>query len=406
MTEANRYSILGIIAAFLAIAVFSGSNFISAAIANFNLAGLPRELRLGIDAGLISTRECGQRNLNRRISRDDFAAKLSILVEQVGVTELAGKKELESSGIFSYQPQSARISRRQAFETMARICLYFDDKGLIKLPEEKAINYRDYVIPQKYMKAAAFLQKRFVVRGYPDRSLGAGKSLSNREAVYFLYRLYETVAADMMSRQPAEGIRFVDVSLSHPIMNSIKILTRAGAFNRIMLKPAFDGEAHMKTGELAEMLEGIFAGSQRQIDQVRLKTILPPNMSLKRSQLALALEYLLGDSEEITDPATTEYRDVKIDSPEYSALQRLSAIKVKLGYQTRYFKGSEKVTWFEAVSALAATLKASAANVRAIEPVEPDRLAQKSDIQNLIALIKAKKAKVRMILETRKEYRR
>lgn len=406
MTEANKYSILGIVVACLAIAVFSGSNFISAAIAGFNLAGLPRELRLGIDTGLISQSECTRQKLNRITSKGSFADRLSIMLEQVGMVELSERKGLESSGIFAAKPENARLSRKDAFAAMARICMHLGDKGLIKLPETKAVNYRDYKIPEKYQGAAAFLQKRFVVRGYPDGSLGAGKSLSNREAVYFIYRLYETIAADMMANQPATGIRFVDISLSHPVMNSIKLLTDAGAFNKILLKPAFDGESHITTSELSDMLEGIFAHSNQTVDQIRLKTILPANSFVSRNQLALALEYLLGSSSLSESKTEIVYRDVKSESPEYAALVKLAAADIRLGYQSNYFRGSERVTWFETVSALADTVKASEAISPAAAKVEPQRLAQKSDIDALIALIKAKKAKVRQILDNKKPYQR
>lgn len=406
MTEANKYSILGIVVACLAIAVFSGSNFISAAIAGFNLAGMPRELRLGIDTGLISQSECTRRQLNRLTSKGSFADRLNIMLEQVGMVELSERKGLESSGIFSAKPENARLSRKEAFAAMARICLHLSDKGLIKLPETKAVNYRDYKIPEKYLGAAAFLQNRFVVRGYPDGSLGAGKSLTNREAVYFIYRLYETIAADMMANQPATGIRFVDISLSHPVMNSIKLLTDAGAFNKILLKPAFDGESHISAGELSDMLEGIFTHSNQTVDQIRLKTILPANSLVSRNQLALALEYLLGSSSLSESKTEIAYSDVKSESPEYAALVKLAAADIRLGYQSNYFRGNEKVTWFEAVSALAGTVKASAAISPATAKVEPQRLAQKSDIDALIALIKAKKAKVRQILEYKRPYQR
>ncbi len=404
MHKANKYSLSGIGIAFLAIALFCGNNFISAAIASFNLAGLPRELRLGIDAGLISQDQCNRQYLNRNSSRQAFADRLGILLEQVGLIEVSDRKSLEKAGIFSCA--GSTLSRKEAVESMARICLLLAGKEQIKLPEEKAVNYRDFRIAEKYSQAIAFLQKRFVVRGYPDGHLGASKKLSNRESVYFLYRLYETIAAEMMAKQPAAGIRFVDISLNHPVMNSIRTLTQAGAFNKLMLKPAFDGEAHILTRELSEMIEGILENNQQEIDQVRLKTILPGNASLTRSQLAMALEYLLTGAELPEPKEKISYIDVKADSAEFAALTRLAAAEIRLGYQTNYFRGQEKVTWFEAVSAVATAIKSSLKIAPASKNTQTEKLAQKEDIDALIALIKAKKARVRQILEYKRPYQR
>ncbi len=404
MNEANKYSLSGIGIAFLAIALFCGNNFISAAIAGFNLAGLPRELRLGIDSGLISTDQCNRQYLNRNSTRRAFADRLGILLEQVGMVEVSETRSLEKTGIFSCA--GSTLTRKEAVETMARICILLDGKKQIKLPEEKAVNYRDFRIPEKYASAIAFLQKRYVVRGYPDGHLGANKKLSNRESVYFLYRLYETIAAEMMARQSATGIRFVDISLNHPVMDSIRTLTQAGAFNKLILKPAFDGEAHILTNEFGEMLEGIFENSHREIDQVRLKAILPGSAALTRSQLAIALEYLLSGTEISATTEKIAYQDVKADSAEYAALTRLAAARIRLGYQTNYFRGQERVTWFEAVSAVAAAIKSSLEIAPASTTSKPERLAQKADIDALIALIKAKKAKVRQILEYKRPYQR
>ena len=407
MIEANRYSLSGIVAAILLVAFFSGNNLITRVIAGFNLAELPRELRLGIDSGLVSREECRKSRLNATCNRNNYAAKLTILLEQIGMIELADIKELAKSGIFSVKSPKTRLTRGEAIESMARICLYIADKELISLPVEKATNYRDYAVPQKYSSAVSFMQKRFIIRGYPDGRLGVGRNLTNREAAFFLYRLYETIATDMMTKQPQTGIRFIDISLSHPAMESINLLTQAGAFDKLPLKPAFDGDSQISNSEISEMIEGIFAKSGQNIDQVRLKSILSPNSTMTRRQLALCLEYLLTlspkNSEEIDNKIS--YIDVDSASVEFAALKKLDFFNIKLGYQNERFKGNENITWFETISALGKTLKAIG-QIQVKKEKSNDRLAQKSDIDELIALIKAKKAKIRQIIDFKKSYER
>lgn len=412
MKAANRYSILGIAFALLTIGVFSSNGFFSIAMAGLNLARLPRELRLGLDSGLITPSQCSARSLRARCTKGEFGRKLGLLINQVGATEDSTLKGLAKLGIFNAFPSKGRLRRKEALEAMSRVCLLLSMKGTIKLPDGSAVNYKDYSIPAKYSSALNYMQKKFVVRGYPNGSLGANKRLTNREAVYFIYRLYEAISADMMANKKNSGIRFVDVSLSHPVMASIKTLTRAGAFDKVMLKPAFDGESNISTKELSEMAEGILARAKSQIDQIRIRTIFagePGQEKVNRSQLALVLEYLLGT------PASTKeshheinYTDIKKDSVEYEALKKLGGQGIWLGYHSGKFNSSESVTWYETVSAIEKVLKHSQHLTSSLEEKETEngRLAQKSDIDSFIALIKAKKARIRQILDRKRTYRR
>ncbi|MDN5278528.1 MAG: hypothetical protein PWR01_2493 [Clostridiales bacterium] len=410
MKEANRYSILGIILALLTLGVFSSDNFLSRAIAGLNLAGLPRELRLGIDAGFIKATDCNSRYLNRRCSKGNFAQKVSLLLEHVGAMEDTSLKSLAQNGIFNAHHGYGSLRRKDALEALARLCTFLSSKNLIDLPNEAPVNYSDYKIAEKYAKEFNFMQKRFVVRGYPNGSVGANKRLSNREAVYFVYRLYEAVATEMMANNKQNGLRFVDISLSHPVMQSIKTLTNSGAFDKVMLRPAFDGDSNISQTELSQMLGGIFARAGIKVDEIRVHTIFagaPDSKQANRRQLAMILEYILasGNSKAQAKNIAEKYSDVSKDSIEYEALARLAAEDIFLGYPDGRFNAGESVTWFETVYAMAKVL-ANWSNGQQEKPyIEPDRLAQKSDIDSFIALIKAKRAKVRKILEQR-PYRR
>ncbi|MEW6711102.1 MAG: hypothetical protein AB1403_14840 [Candidatus Riflebacteria bacterium] len=401
MSEANRYSIIGILSAFLIFAIFAGNNLIASVFASFSLATLPRELRLGIEAGLIESESCHKKHLNSSCTRNSFAEKLSTVIEQIGLADLAELKALENAGIVE-KSKKKTFTRKQAIEALLRTTMLLGDKGLIKISGDKPVNYRDYRIPEKYGKAMAMLQQKFVIRGYPDGMIGAERGLTNREAVYFLYRLYEMTATEMMANRSEKGIRFIDLALNHPIMDSIKILTDAGAFDKIQLKPAFDGDSQVTVSDMTAMIEGIMGRNQQIIDQIRLKTIFAAENLVNRGQLALALEYLIPVSELVNSDQELAYIDIQPSSPEYNALKKLQSLDVMLGYQ-KLLKASEKVSWFEAISAMAKVLSLK---VDAVVEAKPDRLAEKSDIEALVAIIKAKKARVRQILDYKKPYSR
>ncbi|MFZ5949599.1 MAG: hypothetical protein ACOYXC_02755 [Candidatus Rifleibacteriota bacterium] len=401
MSEANRYSIIGIFSAILIFAIFAGNNLIASVFASFSLATIPRELRLGIEAGLIESESCNKKHLNSACTRNSFAEKLSTVIEQIGLAEMSELKALEYAGIME-KSKKKTFTRKQAIEALLRTTMLLGDKGLIKLSGEKPLNYRDYRVPEKYGKAMAMLQQKFVVRGYPDGMIGAERRLTNREAVFFLYRLYEMAATEMMANRSEKGIRFIDLALNHPVMDSIKILTDAGAFDKIQLKPAFDGDSLVSVNDMTGMIEGIMGRNQQTIDQIRIKTIFAAENQVNRGQLALILEYLIPVSELPNSGENLDYLDVQPSSPEYNALKKLQTLDVMLGYQ-KNLRASEKVSWFEAVSAMAKVLSLKA---DAVAEVKPDRLAEKSDIEALMAVIKAKKARIRQILDYKKPYSR
>jgi hypothetical protein len=406
MTQANKYRLSGTLFALFCFVIFGGNSIFSKVIAGLRIATLPRELRLGIDTGLISLSDCNRRYLNSACRTETFNQKLGIMLEQIGALEDTDADNLAKAGIIN--SFSGRISRKATVETLARTTIFLAHKRLIKLPLEDATTYRDYRIPAKYSQAIKYMQQKFVVRGYSNRSLGAGKNLTNREAIFFIYRLYESVAAEMMSKHNSEGIRFVDIPLSHPIMNSIDMLTQVGAFDKVMLKPAFDGDSNITKQELNDIIEGIFERNNLELDEIRIKTIFAEETSpvVNRKQLAMILEYLLSFSNTTSSyTRSLSYNDISMDSAEYQTLKNLAKAGIKLGYNNGLFKGSEKVTWFETIKTIAEIMKNFRGGNKQAN-VEPDRLATRDDILRFTDILKAKQARIRSILNRKRPYKR
>lgn len=401
MAKSNGYYYSGLIAAVFLVAVFAGNSIFQTLWAD-STGNLPREIRLGVDLGLLSPGQTSTSALNKNISRQNFAEKLSIALDLLGHPE-ANAKNLEKKGIIASGKNTA-LTRSEALETLARACMSLKASDMIAFSDTAATNYRDYKISEKYRAAISYMQRKYIVRGYQDGTLGSKNRLTVRDAVFFIYRFYESVSADLMGARELEGISFIDLPLNHPIMNAIKNLTISGAFDKIILRPSFDGDSFISVTDISEIINGLFNRAGKEIDQIRLQTILAGSKTgspANRRQLALILEYILDSfARDRLNANKINYKDITIDNPEYESLIKLAGCGLTLGYGDGRFAAADRVTWFEAVSLLNAVI--IYAKVVDQPSNEPDRLAEKSDIENLKTLLKAKREKIRTILRVKK----
>lgn len=395
MIKADKHSIAGVILAVFCVAVLAGTGILNPIFAN-GLGNAPRELRLGAELGLIQTDQCKSgKFLRGSISHKDFVEKTAIVMDRVGVQN-CDSALLLSTGIATSNSKNG-ISRRDAVEMMARAAIYMSNNNIFKMPSGKATNFRDYKVPEKYSAAMGYMQTKFVVRGQSNNNLGSNRKLTQREAVYFLYRLYEAISSDMMTSIPNDGLNFIDISYGHPIMPAIRNLTAAGAFDRAILRPSFDGDSYIKPEDLTELVGGIFDRSGKNCDMLRLQSIFSDCEEFAtRKQMTLVLEFLLDTfaADKITE-AKVDFVDVSETDPEYQALKKLSGSKINPGYDNQIFNGKENITWFEVITLLNKTLKFAG-----ITNEQPDMNApaEKEDFERLKNILIKKKAIIRNIL--------
>ena len=397
MIKADKHTFAGIILAIFCVAVLGGTGILNPILAN-GLGSAPRELRLGAELGLIGVKQCNNKFLNRTITKREFANKTAIVMNMLGVQNTSFNSLVENGIIDSYN-QNASISRKDAVEIMARATLFMSANRIFNMPTIPVSNYKDYRVPEKYSRPFGYMQSKFVVRGLQNNYLGSNRKLTNREAVYFLYRLYEAVSSDMMTSMPNEGLCFIDVPLDHPIMDSIKNLTAAGAFDRAILRPSFDGDSYIVQDDLTEIVGGIFDRSGKECDMLRLQTIFSDKEGYAtRRQMALILEFILDSfvpNKEKT--AKVDYKDIDEEDAEYLALSKLNGCGINLGYDNRKFAGNEKVTWFDTVKLLDKTLKFAGITSKT-NNVDMNAPADKEDFERLKNILISKKAKIRSIL--------
>jgi hypothetical protein len=402
MIKADKHSIAGILLAVFCVAVLGGTGILNPIFAN-GLGSAPREIRLGADLGIISEKNCTNRYLKQVVTKKDFANKLAVVMNTLGVQETK-LNDMYANGILDSNKINTALTRKEAVEMMARAVLFMSANQIFNYTPTKSSNYKDYIIPEKYSRPMGYLQSKFVVRGLQSNYLGSSKKLTQREAVYFLYRLYEAISSDKMTSRSNDGLCFIDVSLDNPIMDSIKDLTAAGAFDRSILRPSFDGDSYIGQDDLTEVIGGIFDRSGKECDMLRLQTIFSDKEQYTtRSQMALVLEFLL-DSFAANKINTTnvEYVDISKNDPEYQALTKLAGCNIKLGYDNRIFSGNENVTWFEAVNLLNKTLKFAGITSNA-KNVDMSAPADKADFERLKNILIQKKAKIRKILGPKPE---
>ena len=402
MIKADKHTIAGILLAVFCVAVLGGTGILNPIFAN-GLGSAPRELRLGADIGIIEERNCNNKFLRQNITKREFANKLATVMNSVGVQE-SKLNNLYENGILDSNKINSIITRKEAVEIMSRSLLFMSASGIFNMTNTKPTNYKDYTIPEKYAKPMGYLQSKFVVRGLQNNYLGSNKKLTQREAVYFLYRLYEAVSSDKMTSIQNEGLCFIDVSLDSPIMETIKDLTAAGAFDRAILRPSFDGDSFIVQDDLIEVIGGIFDRSGKECDMLRLQTIFSDKEQYTtRKQMALVLEFLLDSF--CADKVTTtniDYRDVSKADAEYQALSKLAGCNINLAYGNKTLSPDEYVTWFEAVTLINKTLKFAGItnNEKKVDMSAP---ADKADFERLKNILIQKKAKIRKILGPREK---
>lgn len=399
MAKLNGYYYSGLLAAVLVVAVFAGNGVFQSLWAD-STGNLPREVRLSLDLGLLTLAQTNSRALNKNISRQSFAEKLATALDLLGHPE-ATDKNLVKIGIVTTGNKA--FSRGEALETLARACMSLKANKMIDFSEAATTDYRDYRISEKYRAAVSYLQRKYVVRGYPNGTFGSKNRLTMKEAVLFIYRFYESVSADLMGARELDGISFIDLPLNHPIMGAIKNLTVSGAFDKIILRPSFDGNSFISATDINDMINGLFNRAGKEIDQIRLQSILAGNDAgtvTNRRQLALILEYILDSfARDRLNANKINYKDISIENPEYEALIKLAGCGLTLGYGDGRFAANDDVTWFEAVNLINEVIIYS--KVVDVPVNKPDKLAEKSDIENLKALLRAKREKIRTILRVK-----
>ncbi len=401
MNEHTRYFLAGTLAAGLTVSLFTDLDALQAISNRVAYSHLTSELRMGIDIGLLDPAIAREGNLDEPLTRREFGLLLKKTLQMLGSPAGSEVSDLSLYGVFDMKNARGGIARKEVLESLCRAVIHLADYGFVTIKEAKAADFSDYSPPPKYATAFGYLRSENIVRGY-GATFGVKRALSRREAVTFLYRLYEKVAAARVRPTGEKRLAFIDIPEDHPVMEQIRGLHEAGAFDAIDLQPSFDGDRIMKLKDLCAMVCGVMAKKDKAADTDRVQKIVSgknPEAEATREDLAMMLSTLTGAISSENKIAPVVYSDVAGGSPLEEALTSLSGQGITLGYPNKVLRGSEAVSWFEGVGVMAALGKA----MNWFEPVQPDEVAGKSDFERLANVIREKKARVRAILERRRE---
>jgi|GEM_PF-828580 len=399
MNDRKKYYMLGVFAASILVVSAMNLPMLEAVSKNLSVSRLPAELRMGIEIGILDVAEVKAGLLDVPIRKREFGILLKKILQLLGAPAGSELSDLNDNGILDNYNLKKSIARKAVLEAICRALIHLTDNQFIVLDGQNMDGFTDYYPPEKYRSALSFLRRKDITRGYPDGSFGISKAVTKRETIYLLYRLYEQVSSTMIKKQSDKGVCFVDIPMDHPIMESLKVLEREGAFQNITLRKSFDGFSPITQKEVSGMIMGISARYHPEEKSNKIGSIIAdvaPNSPTTRRHFAFLLENLLpllqSNSEQTAKPI---YKDVSADSPEYSVLEALAQRGILIGYPDGTLRGNECVSWFETVGVLHSI-------VSKLSPyrneISNDAVAGKSDFETYAAILKAKKMRIHNIM--------
>lgn len=405
MKKSNLFFLIGFASVFLFCISILDISTIEAISDGYALSRLPRELRLGVDLGLIQFSDIRRKVIDRPISRRNFSVILHRALQLVGVPLSSEISDLSRMGLFKHTPSNSRVTRREGIETLARILLYLNENRNLQLPRETSMSFKDYKPAPKYYGPFEFMRKNEIAKGYPNGSFKPGREITLRESVYLLFRLYEAISAQMI-RPVEDKMMFVDIPMDHPIIEDLNALKQAGAFTNLSLGHSFDGYSPVILRDLGDVIQGILAG-RNETTQFDPRNVLGKkaamHLPVNRGTMVLMLKHLLDVFQTAHPEQYREeyrYKDVKPASELDKALQYLQHTGINPGYPNHVLRPNEPITWFEFVGILKQTL--SKLDLIRITRSEPDEAAQKSDFERYAAIIQAKQNRIRKILHSQR----
>ncbi len=197
------------------------------------------------------------------------------------------------------------------------------------------------------------------------------------------------------------------------MLPAIENLLSNGAFDRIILKPSFDGDSYITKQDMSEMVIGIIQranlGSEEEFNNIFGEII--SGTYATRSDLAIASEYLL---DALTKNKSIEmdinYKDVSPEDREYSALRKIGgSCRILLGYGDATLRGKENISWFETTNVFNAAVSFSKrqrfytrmthkSEYKSVFGGDLNAEPTRKEIQDFIAVLEAKRDKIREIL--------
>lgn len=352
--------------------------------------GFNSEVEFSQKIGLFDSECLSEKTLKSNIAEIAFYRGLNLILVDKGIVSSFNPTNLESLGITNTAAPMCSITRQKATETIFRALMFANSRGNISIPtRSKDISFMDWTPNEKYQDTAVFAIKNCVLKGVGQNVFKPSKKLTVREALILLQRLYEldvrpatfnaaqnrtTVAAKpVATKQKVESNQsqspktktiyiepeiqkfFKDISPTNPMADPMKKLINAGAFDLTNLNHEANLPKSIKVSDFARVCKGMMnkAGKSEVCAKIDAAVkAVKGDEAVSRNTVALIGSTIVDAYPHKEYNINPNYSDVDGNSNIGAALQHIAKAGIRMGYPDGSFKGTEKVSRYEAFNFL------------------------------------------------------
>jgi hypothetical protein len=380
----------------LLLAAFTFST--TADVTSLHAAGKKRfreEVSFAQQIGLYDATQLNQKMLESPITSQAFNRGLNGVLVESGLVANFDLGELARLGIIKAIKTEKAISRKEACESMLRSIMHGRHNELLQHPAiETTLGFRDWQPGEKYRESLTFAITSGLIQGSTSGQFRPDDKLKVKEALLLLKRFYDLATA---SKIPTRITLFEDVMQDHYMTGPLLNLRKAGAFDLTNLGRVLNGTGPISTKDLSLLIQGILGRLDKTSYLARVKKLeeQAKNGDATRNTLACMGAILTQALPHSESNNRILYSDVKSGSSVEKSLEILAKAGIRMGYNNNRFKGSEKVTRFEALGLIN----------RIITELEPEHVkisdsktATRDDFESLKNLLIERRERVRKIL--------
>ncbi|GAB1353871.1 MAG TPA: S-layer homology domain-containing protein [Candidatus Rifleibacterium sp.] len=356
---------------------------------------LGAEIQFSQQIGLFDATQLNKKMLESYISEQAFNRGLNGVLVESGLVTNFDLKELEKLGIIKAGTARKGISRREASEALLRSVMHGWQNELLPRPSfEASLGFRDWQPEEKYRESLTFAITSGLVQGSSAGQFRPDDNLKVKEALILLKRFFDLATT---SRTPTRIALFEDVMQDHYMTAPLLNLRKAGAFDLTNLGKRLNGTGSLSVKDLSLIIQGILGRLDKPAYAARIKHIESKarNTDATRNMLACMGAVLTEAVPHSEADNHILYSDVKEGSAVDKSLKILARGGIRMGYNNNLFKGSERVTRFEALGLIN----------RVITELEPEpiriaesRTATRDDLEAFKKLLQDRRERIHKIL--------
>ena len=355
---------------------------------------LQAEIMFSQQIGLFDSTQLNNRMLDSNISGRGFIRGLSGVLVESGLISNFDQTELAKTGIIQSEKPGKTITRQAACETLLRAVMHgWQNELLPKSNIETSLGFRDWQPDEKYKESLTFAITSGLIQGSSQGLFRPEEPLKVKEALILLKRFYDLATS---SKIPTRIGLFEDVMQDHYLTVPLLNLRKAGAFDLTNLGRRLNGTGPISISDLSLLAQGILGRLDKpaaiaQVQQLAKKA----NGNSSRNFLACMGAILTQAIPHSESDNKILYSDVKENGVVGRSLQILARAGIRMGYNNNLFKGSEKVSRFEALGLINRVITELEP---APEKISHGKTATRDDLEAFKKILIERRARIHRIL--------